>query len=131
MSTAKFRKRADSEEDLIREFRSLPRSEALEQYRGKEPRSMDDLVAMALEEMKVGDMETSEGEIAGNWSRIVGRDLAGKCAPDRLTADGLLVIHASGAAVRQELSFRKRQILKVIQDLPLCSQVRDLSLRTT
>ena len=92
---------------------------------------MDDLVAMALEEMKVGDMETSEGEIAGNWSRIVGCDLAGKCAPDRLTPDGLLVIHASGAAVRQELSFRKRQILNVVQDLPRCGQVRDLSLRIT
>ena len=92
---------------------------------------MDDLVAMALEEMKIGDAYTSEGEIAGNWSKIVGRDLASKCAPDRLTADGLLVIHASSAAVRQELSFRKRQILKVVQDLPRCGQVRDLSLRTT
>jgi len=96
-----------------------------------EPRTMDDILDVAFEKMKLGKEETAEGEIAANWAKVVGRAFAGKCAPDRLTDDGVLMIHASGAAVRQELSFIKRQILSSIQKLPRCSHIRDLSLRVT
>ena len=129
--TAKKRTKVESTEDLVRVFRTLPHSPFLEQFKGKEPRSMDDILDVAFEKMKLGKEETAEGEIAANWTKVVGRTFAGKCAPDRLTDDGVLMIHASGASVRQELSFIKRQILSSIQKLPRCGHVRDLSLRTT
>ena len=131
MMTAKKRRKEESTEDLVRVFRTLPHSPFLEQFKGIEPRTMDDILDVAFEKMKLGKEETAEGEIAANWAKIVGRAFAGKCAPDRLTDDGVLMIHASGAAVRQELSFKKRQILSSIQKLPRCGHVRDLSLRVT
>ena len=131
VKAAKKGRKEESTEDLVRVFRTLPHSPFLEQFKGIEPRSMDDILDVAFEKMKLGKEETAEGEIAANWAKVVGRAFAGKCAPDRLTDDGVLMIHASGAAVRQELSFIKRQILSSIQKLPRCGHVRDLSLRTT
>ena len=98
--TAKKRTKVESTEDLVRVFRTLPHSPFLEQFKGKEPRSMDDILDVAFEKMKLGKEETAEGEIAANWTKVVGRAFADKCAPDRLTDDGVLMIHASGAAVR-------------------------------
>jgi hypothetical protein len=129
--TVKKRRNAESTEDLVHVFRTLPNSPLLKQFKGIEPQSMEDILDVAFEKMKLGKEETAEGEIAANWTKIVGNAFAGKCAPDRLTDDGVLMIHASGAAVRQELSFVKRQILSSIQKLPRCGHVRDLSLRTT
>ena len=131
MKAAKKGRKEESTEDLVRVFRTLPHSPFLEQFKGMEPRTMEDILDVAFEKMKLGKEETAEGEIAANWAKIVGRAFAGKCAPDRLTDDGVLMIHASGAAVRQELSFIKRQILSSIQKLPRCGHVRDLSLRVT
>lgn len=131
VKAAKKGRKEESTEDLVRVFRTLPHSPFLEQFKGIEPRTMDDILDVAFEKMKLGKEETAEGEIAANWAKIVGRAFAGKCAPDRLTDDGVLMIHASGAAVRQELSFIKRQILSSIQKLPRCGHVRDLSLRVT
>lgn len=129
--TLKKRRRKESTEDLIRAFRTLPDSPFLTQFKGMEPQSMEDILDIAFEKMKLGKEETAEGEIAANWTKLVGCVFAGKCAPDRLTDDGVLMIHASGAAVRQELSFVKRKILSSIQKLPRCGHVRDLSIRTT
>jgi len=131
VKAAKKGRKEESTEDLVRVFRTLPHSPFLEQFKGMEPRTMDDILDIAFEKMKLGKEETAEGEIAANWAKVVGRAFAGKCAPDRLTDDGVLMIHASGAAVRQELSFIKRQILSSIQKLPRCGHVRDLSLRVT
>ena len=131
VKAAKKGRKEESTEDLVRVFRTLPHSPFLEQFKGIEPRSMDDILDIAFEKMKLGKEETAEGEIAANWAKVVGRAFADKCAPDRLTDDGVLMIHASGAAVRQELSFIKRQILSSIQKLPRCGHVRDLSLRVT
>ena len=131
VKAAKKGRKEESTEDLVRVFRTLPHSPFLEQFKGIEPRTMDDILDVAFEKMKLGKEETAEGEIAANWAKVVGRAFAGKCAPDRLTDDGVLMIHASGAAVRQELSFIKRQILSSIQKLPRCGHIRDLSLRVT
>jgi len=131
VKAAKKGRQEESTEDLVRVFRTLPHSPFLEQFKGIEPQSMDDILDVAFEKMKLGKEETAEGEIAANWAKVVGRAFAGKCAPDRLTDDGVLMIHASGAAVRQELSFIKRQILSSIQKLPRCGHIRDLSLRVT
>ena len=131
VKAAKKGRKEESTEDLVRVFRTLPHSPFLEQFKGMEPRTMDDILDVAFEKMKLGKEETAEGEIAANWAKVVGRAFAGKCAPDRLTDDGVLMIHASGAAVRQELSFIKRQILSSIQKLPRCGHIRDLSLRVT
>ena len=131
VKAAKKGRKEESTEDLVRVFRTLPHSPFLEQFKGMEPRTMEDILDVAFEKMKLGKEETAEGEIAANWAKVVGRAFAGKCAPDRLTDDGVLMIHASGAAVRQELSFIKRQILSSIQKLPRCGHIRDLSLRVT
>jgi len=131
VKAAKKGRKEESTEDLVRVFRTLPDCPLLEQFKGMEPRTMDDILDIAFEKMKLGKEETAEGEIAANWAKVVGRAFADKCAPDRLTDDGVLMIHASGAAVRQELSFIKRKILSSIQKLPRCGHVRDLSLRVT
>ncbi len=87
---------------------------------------MEELVTSALQEMKIGDSKTSEAEIAANWNDIVGKTFATKCAPDRLTEDGCLLVQVAGSAVKQELVFRKRQIINALRRLPQCGHVSEV-----
>ena len=69
-----------------------------------------------------------EAEIGAHWSKIVGEIFAGKCAPERLVDDGRrLMVMVSGSVARQELAFRKQEILRAIRRLPGCGKVRELS----
>jgi hypothetical protein len=58
----------------------------------------------------------AEAQAFGNWSGIVGRELAARTRPLRL-ADGRLFVLAPGAALRQELTFHQRTILQRFNEL--------------
>ena len=122
-----YRKKSwNSDQDLIRQFRHLPRSILEESGGTASTKPMDALVSDALKELKIDGGNTSESEIAANWTKVVGRGFARKCAPERLTDDGYLIVQVAGSAAKQELLFTKREILFAIKVLPKCGFVREI-----
>lgn len=111
---------------VLREFRSLPDSPELNLFPGLPPRGLGELVGSALKELRVNAEGSPEAVIAANWGRVVGKTFASKCAPDRLTEDGCLLVQVAGSAVKQELTFRKRGILDALRRLPDCHHVREV-----
>jgi predicted nucleic acid-binding Zn ribbon protein len=93
----------------------------------KQPLSMDSLVEKVWEDWGIGEEETSERILSGNWQKIVGKNLAGKCAPINLSKDGkTLQIRAASSTIKQELSFKKAEILIKINKLKKCRSVKEL-----
>tara|TARA_Y100000588_G_scaffold96603_1_gene104659 strand:- start:213 stop:623 length:411 start_codon:yes stop_codon:yes gene_type:complete len=123
---SKHKKSWNSDQDLIRQFRELPSTILKESNGTASAKSMNALVAEALSELKIGGGSKPENEIASNWSKIVGSRFSRKCAPEKLTDDGCLLVQVAGSAAKQELIFRKREILLSIQKLPKCGFLRDI-----
>ena len=85
------------------------------------------LVEKVWEDWGIGEGETIESIISGSWQKIVGKSLSLKCAPVNLSRDGkTLQIRAASSTIKQELSFRKDEILKKIKSLGPCTSVINL-----
>ena len=108
--------------DLVSSFMNLPQDRA--EKKMKNPLAMVDLVEKVWEDWGIGEEETTESLISGNWQKIVGRDMASKCAPTNLSRDGKsMQIRAANSTVKQELTFRKTEILKKIQTIKGCKSI--------
>lgn len=103
----------------------LPRGEAMKST--NHPLTIEELVEKVWEDWGIGDEETQEAIISGNWQKIVGKNLSGKCAPVNLSKDGkTLQIRAASSTIKQELSFKKAEILIKINKLKKCRSVKEL-----
>jgi hypothetical protein len=108
--------------DLVSSFMNLPQDRA--EKKMKHPLAMVDLVEKVWEDWGIGEEETTESLISGNWQKIVGRDMASKCAPTNLSRDGKsMQIRAANSTVKQELTFRKTEILKKLQAIKGCKSI--------
>jgi hypothetical protein len=108
--------------DLVSSFMNLPQDRA--EKKMKHPLAMVDLVEKVWEDWGIGEEETTESLISGNWQKIVGRDMASKCAPTNLSRDGKsMQIRAANSTVKQELTFRRVEILKKIQAIKGCKSI--------
>ncbi|NBS19765.1 MAG: DUF721 domain-containing protein [Flavobacteriia bacterium] len=104
---------------------NLPKDRA--ERRTKHPLPMVDLVEKVWEHWGIGEEETLEKIISGNWHKIVGRKMASKCAPINLSKDGkTLHIRAASSTIKQELTFQKTEILKKINTLKGCKGVQQV-----
>ena len=113
--------------NLVSDFMNLP-AERAETFTNN-PVPMQNLVEKVWEDWGIGEEETAEAIISGHWQKIVGKDLSGKCAPVNLSKDGkTLQIRAASSTIRQELSFRKENILKKIKSLEGCPPVTNLKI---
>ena len=113
--------------NLVSDFMNLPMERA-EEFTSH-PVPMRNLVEEVWEDWGIGEEETAEAIISGYWQRIVGKGLSGKCAPVNLSKDGkTLQIRAASSTIRQELSFRKENILKKIKSLEGCPPVTNLKI---
>ncbi|MEK9772532.1 MAG: DUF721 domain-containing protein [Opitutae bacterium] len=121
----KSSKHISKELDLISNFMGLPSDRA--ETTSRQPLSMETLVEKVWEDWGIGEEETVESIISGNWQKIVGRNLSGKCAPVNLSKDGkTLLIRAASSTIKQDLSFRKLEILRKINSLKNCRTVTQL-----
>jgi hypothetical protein len=113
--------------NLVSDFMNLP-AERAETFTNN-PVPMQNLVEKVWEDWGIGEEETAEAIISGYWQKIVGKGLSGKCAPVNLSKDGkTLQIRAASSTIRQELSFRKENILKKIKSLEGCPPVTNLKI---
>ena len=113
---------------LLNAFRSLPESES--RPRGRDPTSLSDAITEVVKEYSL-EKPRPEQKIVENWTAIVGEAFAGRCGPKRITHDGKLVIQVMGATARQELAFRKRDILAAVRKLPGCRIIKAVTLMTS
>jgi hypothetical protein len=120
-------RRSRKDRELVANFLGLPQTE--DPAKSNLPKSISEIVENTWDDWGIGDVVTPEKIISENWQRIVGIQLSGKCAPDRLIGNsGTLFIRASGGPVKQELSFAKQKILAAIRKLNNCSFIREIKI---
>lgn len=114
-----------NERKLISDFTGLPIAE--DPYKNRPPAMMQEIVEKVWGTWKIGTELSSEQIISENWAKLVGIQLANKCAPEKLdSARGVLIIKTSGGAVKQELTFKKKFILKKIAQLDSSCEIKDI-----
>jgi hypothetical protein len=64
--------------------------------------------------------------IMKNWQNIMGGKFAHRCSPDKITKDGVLLVRMGSSALKSELQFQKRNILKKIQSVVGEQEIKDI-----
>lgn len=111
-------------EDLIADFRGLPRSSTPSR---RDPAPLDSILGMLRERYKL-EQPCPERSLVENWELLFGK-LAGRCNPLRIKDGRILIISVTNQTLRAELQFQKRSILKRIQQLEYCESINDLVIR--
>ena len=122
-----MRKSTRKERTLLADFLEVPVAE--DPKKEALPLTMKEVVELAWENWGIDQTSSPEQVISENWQRVVGIKFAGKCAPERLTANtGTLFIKTASGPIKQELGFDRKQIIKRIQNLKGCSFVKELKI---
>jgi hypothetical protein len=116
-----------STEDIIADFRGLPRTVSFSSR--KPPTPLKNLLVVLKEQYKL-ETPSPERSLVENWETVFGSSLAGRCNPVRIKDDHTLIISVTNQTLRSELQFQKRAILQRIQKLEHCSQIRELRIRS-
>ena len=114
--------------ELLSAFRSLPASEG--KPLGPDAKSVGKLMAEVVKKYSLEELRP-EQKIVEHWKEIVGEAFADRCGPRRITHDGKLIIQVMGATVRQEMVFRKQEILIAVRKIPGCRVVKAVSFITS
>lgn len=114
-------------EDLIADFRGLPRT--VTHASTREPYPLDSLLVLLTEQYKL-EQPSPERSLVENWTEIFGPSLAGRCTPVRIRDGQTLLIAVTNQTLRSELQFQKPAILKRIQKLKFCENIKDLVIRS-
>lgn len=120
----KFSQQAES---LIADLRDVPFQKSAAKVGDIIP--LDNLVEVIFEKYKIGRASV-EDTIMAQWREIVGEQTAHRCRPHKIVDGRRLIIITNNAVLRQELAFRKSDILRKLRTLPQCENVRDLVVRT-
>lgn len=112
-------------EDLIADFRGLPRTVSRSSRRPPVP--LENLLVVLKEKYKL-EKPSPERILVEHWGEIFG-NLAGRCNPLRIKDEHILMISVTNQTLRSELQFRKRKILHAIQKLDHCSGIDELVIR--
>ncbi|UPA28579.1 MAG: DUF721 domain-containing protein [Verrucomicrobiota bacterium] len=107
-------------QNLIADFRGLPRDTSIAVEREEVP---IETIAKRLIEKYIQTPEArTHSTIVDQWPLIVGEPLQKFSKPERVNAQGILFVNVNNSTIRQELTFRQKEILKKIQQL--CPQSR-------
>ncbi|MGJ8638114.1 MAG: DUF721 domain-containing protein [Opitutaceae bacterium] len=114
-------------EDIIADFRGLPRTVTSASLR--EPTQLDNLLVVLQEQYKL-EQPSPERTLVENWEAVFGSKLAGRCNPVRIKDGYTLIVSVTNQTLRSELQFQKRAVLKKIQALDNCDEIRDIVIRS-
>jgi len=115
-----------SVEDLIADFRGLPRDE-LAAAKRRPPVALENLLVVIEEQYKL-EQPSPERSLVENWGAVFGPSLAGRCNPVRIKGD-TLVVSVTNPTLRSELKFQSRTILRRIQQLEHCDHIKAIVTR--
>jgi len=95
--------------------------------KNRAPVLFSEIIEKAWGDWKIGSSNTPESILSENWGKLVSFKLSLKCAPERIdTKRKILFVRCSNAAVKQELSFIKKNILKRISALEGDLEIKDI-----
>lgn len=89
---------------------------------------LENLVEVILQKHRIGKASV-EDTIMAKWRDIVGEQTAHRCRPHKIIDGKKLIIITTNAVLRQELMFRKTDILRKVRALPECGTVREIVVR--
>jgi hypothetical protein len=124
---AQFMKFSKRTEDIIADFRGLPRT--VSSSSRKPPTPLNNLLVVLKEQYKL-ETPSPERSLVENWEKVFGPSLAGRCHPVRIKDESTLILSVTNQTLRSELQFQKRAILQRIQKLEHCAKIRDLRIRS-
>lgn len=91
-------------------------------------RQVSDIIPDLLTRWKISE-QTPQEILLEHWEEVIGNPgLAQLCQPQRIDTGWKLWVAVADPVIRQELFFRRRQLLQKIQKLPGCGVIRDLYL---
>lgn len=114
-------------EELIGDLRGVPNQEPARQKK-RPTKPLSQLVEDLLVKHQIG-RDSPEQMIRDHWGELVGAANAHYSHAVTIDPRGRLVVIASHAVVRQELTAHRRMIVTRIRALPGCGNVRDLTVR--
>ena len=114
-------------EDVIADFRGLPHTVTSSSRR--QPTPLDNLLVMLQEKYNL-EKPSPERSLVENWEVIFGPSLCERCHPIRIKDGRTLIISVTNQTLRSELQFMKRAILKRIQSLEYCADIKDIVVRS-
>lgn len=114
-------------EDVIADFRGLPRTVTAASRR--EPTALDSILVVLQEKYKL-EKPSPERTLVENWEKIFGPSLCERCHPVRIKDEHTLIISVTNQTLRSEIQFMKRSILKKIQTLEHCDEIKELVIRS-
>lgn len=115
-------------EDLIASLRRLP-VESNPRTRRRPTQGVATLVNELVVRHGIG-IETPEQAIREQWAAIVGPANAAYSHPFQIDPKGRLIVVTSHAIVRNELFLHRTTITNKVQQVPGCSAVREIFLRS-
>mgnify|MGYP001997773835 FL=1 len=114
-------------EDMIADFRGLPHTVTRSSRR--EPTALDGLLVMLQEKYRL-EKPSPERSLVENWEAVFGASLCERCHPVRIKDEDTLIISVTNQTLRSELQFMKRAVLKRIQSLEHCADIKDIVVRS-
>jgi len=114
-------------QQLIAELRGVPGPYS--RSRDRATTSVGNLVEVILQKHRIGKTSV-EDSIMARWRDVVGEQTAHRCRPLKIIGGRQLIIVTTNAVLRQELMFRKTDILRKIRQLPECGGIREITVRT-
>ena len=114
-------------EDVIADFRGLPRTVTASSRR--EPMQLDSLLVVLQEKYKL-EKPSPERTLVENWEKVFGPSLCERCNPVRIKDEHTLIVSVTNQTLRSELQFMKRSVLKKIQALEHCGEIKDIVIRS-
>lgn len=114
-------------EDIIADFRGLPHTVTSSSRR--EPTALDSLLVVLQEKYRL-EKPSPERSLVENWEAVFGSSLCERCHPVRIKDEDTLIIAVTNQTLRSELQFMKRAVLKRIQSLEHCADIKDIVVRS-
>lgn len=114
-------------EELIGDLRGVPYQDPPKQKK-RPTQSLGHLIEELLVKHQVG-RDSPEHAIRERWPELVGAANAHYSHAASIDPRGRLIVLASHAVVRQELTSHRRTIVARIRTIPGCGHVKDLAVR--
>ena len=114
-------------EDVIADFRGLPHTVTSSSRR--QPAPLDSLLVMLQEKYSL-NKPSPERTLVENWQAIFGPSLCKRCHPIRIKDEHTLIIAVANQTLRSEIQFMKRAILKRVQSLEYCADIKNIVVRS-
>ena len=86
---------------------------------------MDTLIETLIQEYKIGELRPEENLIT-HWRTIMGGAHADRCRPQRIDKEHRLIVAVSNPILRQELTFRQKEILNRLKKISGCEEIDEI-----